>query len=125
MLRVSLGVAQPLEHEIVASAATAQQVRSYIAARREHNLLADGVISDPAWDILLELFASSLEKRDVMVADACNAVGCPLTTGLGYLRLLQDAGLVHRKDQRRDMRTRIITITDEGRDLVHTFLTRL
>lgn len=125
MLRFSPGTAQSFESESVGSAVTAQQVRSYVAARREHKLLADGGISDPAWDILLELFASSLEKRDVMVADACHAVGCPLTTGLRYLRLLQDAGLVRRKDQRRDMRTRIITITDEGRDLVQTFLNQL
>ncbi|WP_336970073.1 hypothetical protein [Sphingobium aromaticiconvertens] len=88
-------------------------------------MLAKDLFSDPAWDMLLELFASSLEGQEVTVAGACNAAACSPTTGQRYLRLLHDAGLVHRRDQRREMKLRIVSITDEGRDFVQTFLTRL
>lgn len=125
MLRFSPGPARPLGADVSIGAPTAAQIRRYIVARRERDVLAKGLFSDPAWDILLELFASSLEGQEVTVTGACTAAGCPPTTGLRYLRLMHDAGLIHRKDHRRDMRVKVITITDEGRDFVQTFLTRL
>lgn len=125
MLNFSPGPTQPPGLDAVTGVPTAGQIRRYIAARREHTLRAKGLFSDPAWDILLELFASSLEGREVTVTGACNAASCPATTGLRYLRLMHDAGLVHRRDHRRDMRMKVISITEEGRDLVQTFLTRL
>lgn len=125
MLRFSPGPAHPLGNDAAMGVLTAGQVRRYIVARRERNLRAEGLFSDPAWDILLELFASSLEGQEVTVTGACNAAGCPPTTGLRYLRLMHDAGLIHRRDHRRDMRMKVISITDEGRDFVQTFLTRL
>jgi predicted transcriptional regulator len=125
MLRFSPGLAHPLGSDAAIGVLTAAQVRRYIAARRERNVLAEGLFSDPAWDILLELFASSLEGQEVTVTGACTSAGCPPTTGLRYLRLMHDAGLIHRRDHWRDMRMKVISITDEGRDFVQTFLTRL
>lgn len=125
MLSFSPGPAHPIGSDAAMGVPTAAQVRRYIVARRERNLMGEGLFSDPAWDMLLELFASSLEGQEVTVTVACNAAGCPPTTGLRYLRLMHDAGLIHRRDHWRDMRMKVISITDEGRDFVQTFLTRL
>jgi hypothetical protein len=104
---------------------TIAQIRRYILARRKRDQLASGLFADPAWDILLDLFVSSLEGRDVTVSGACIAAACPPTTGLRYLRLMTEAGLISRKDHVRDLRVKIIELTEEGQSVVQTFLTHL
>jgi hypothetical protein len=57
------------------------EIRAVIRARRLRNqFFADELFADPAWDMLLDLFAAGLEKRRVSVSSLCIAAAVPPTT---------------------------------------------
>ncbi len=125
MLNVSPPMLAPSGSDTAREAPTAAQVRRYIAARRKRDQHASGLFADPAWDMLLHLFAASLEGTEVTVREASLVAICPPKTGVRYLGLMADAGLVNRKDHYHQSRAKIIEITSEGQDLVLTFLTHM
>jgi DNA-binding MarR family transcriptional regulator len=80
-------------------------VRAILTARRRREALFDSnLFADPAWDMLLELYASHLEQRRVSVSSLCDAVGVPPTTGLRWICKLESDGLARREQDRGDAR---------------------
>lgn len=72
---------------------THDQLKSVLKARRERSeIFGEGLFSDPAWDILLELFAAELANRKSSLADL-SAIA-PQSTLARWLVALQDRGLV-------------------------------
>jgi hypothetical protein len=54
-----------------------------ICARRlRERLLPAGLFADPAWDMLLDLYAAEIEEQPVSVTSACIAAAAPATTAL-------------------------------------------
>lgn len=86
-----------------------QQLRN-----RRKDLLGCDLFGDPAWDILLDLYAAGLEGRTVSVTSACIASGAPDTTALRYLCHLEKAGLVERRQDIADGRRRFVRLTEAG-----------
>ncbi|MDX3901591.1 MAG: MarR family transcriptional regulator [Sphingobium sp.] len=125
MLNVSPPTAAPPHSDSAREAPTAAQVRRYLAARRKRDQHASGLFADPAWDMLLHLFAASLEGTQVTVREASLVATCPPKTSLRYLGLMAEAGLIGQKDHHHESRAKIIEITSEGQDLVLTFLTHM
>lgn len=72
------------------------------------------LFSDPGWGILLELYACELAQRRVAAADVCAATNMPLTTGMRWMRKLEQEGLVVRVPQRLDARRQWIALTSVG-----------
>lgn len=80
----------------------ANRVRQLRLKRNE--LFGAPLFKDPAWDMLLELFAAHTTGRDVTVSSLCYASGVPPTTALRYLTKLEEHGLLTREGDRHDMR---------------------
>lgn len=77
---------------------------------------------DPGWDMLLELFVAGAEGRRVSVKEACAAACCPLTTGLRWLALLEERGLVIKLPDGDDRRRTYISLSTRARRLMRRYL---
>jgi len=76
------------------------EVRRVIRARRlRDKAFGARVFEDPAWDILLDLFAASLEEAQVSVSSLCIAAAVAPTTALRWIgRMTADGLLVRTRD---------------------------
>jgi DNA-binding MarR family transcriptional regulator len=94
---------------------TPATVRSIIRSRRLREEHFDrSLFADPAWDILLDLYAGRLEGRLSYVTSACAASGVPTTTALRWIKVLEGAGLVARSADPTDARRARLALTDEA-----------
>lgn len=103
-----------------------QLVRSVQAARRRRTALFDGdLFSDPAWDILLELYALHVEQRRASVSSVYDASSVPASTALRWLGKLENDGLVQRTEDPLDARRSWVELTADGRQRMHRFFEML
>jgi len=90
-------------------------VRAVQTMRRRRTALFDAdLFSDPAWDILLELYALHLEQQRASVSSLYAASSVPGSTALRWIAKLEHEGLVVRTDDSLDARRSWIKLTDEG-----------
>lgn len=95
----------PATDEEIESGLDSGQVRAIIRARRlRDQYLPSELFADPAWDILLDLFAARLERRSVAVSSLCIAAGVPPTTALRWIKTLTDLGVLARTADPQDGR---------------------
>jgi hypothetical protein len=88
------------------------QARCYLRSRRlRDGLFPEGIFADPAWDMLLDLFACKLEGNRVCVSSACSAASVPSTTALRWVDRLEDCGLVKRHPDPADSRRIHVELT--------------
>lgn len=76
-----------------------------------------GLPVSPVLDILLDLFVSEKNGRNVSISDAAIAGHCSATTGLRWVGVLIDFGLVQRSDDASDNRRSFVNLTDFGRQV--------
>lgn len=93
------------------SAVLAAAAEACAARRRLYGLFGRRLFSDPSWDILLELFVSTLEGRKVTVSTACMAACAPTTTALRHIAYLVQEGLVIRRPHPADARSTYLELT--------------
>lgn len=92
---------------------TAQEVRAVIAARRLRNRFFDAsLFADPAWDILLDLFAARLEGQQIAVSSLRIAACVPPTTALRWIGTMTETGILERSADREDRRRAHIGLSD-------------
>jgi len=90
-------------------------VRATIRARRLRDQhFASELFADPAWDMLLDLYAARLEGRRVSVSSLCIAASVPPTTALRWIGTMHDAQLFGREPDPTDKRRAHITLTDRA-----------
>lgn len=84
---------------------TAELVRQYYALRRvrEREFGAE-LFSDPAWDVLLDLYLSESDGKKISVSSACIAAAAPATTALRWIDILCRKGYVIRRADLHDRR---------------------
>ena len=93
-----------------------QEIRQVIRARRmREQFLGEGLFEDPAWDMLLDLFAADLERVRVSVSSLCIAAAVAPTTALRWIGKLSDAGLLERQPDPFDRRRAYIVLTVRAR----------
>jgi hypothetical protein len=103
---------EPLDR-IAARPPSAQRVRHLIAMRRlRDRYFPSDLFADPAWDILLDLTASRLEKKPVSVSSLCIAAAVPPTTALRWVRMMTDQGLLERRADPADARRMFVDLSD-------------
>ena len=91
----------------------AEIVRRSIRARRLREKYFDSrLFADPAWDMLLDLYAAHLEGRDVSISSLCIAAATPPTTALRWIGSMTDAGMLVRQPDQRDRRRHMISLSD-------------
>lgn len=75
----------------------AAEVRRAIRGRRMRDQhFGGGLFEDPAWDMVLDLFAAELERTQVSVSSLCIAAAVAPTTALRWIAKLTEAGLLER-----------------------------
>jgi predicted transcriptional regulator len=86
--------------------------------RRVRDHVADlALFGEPAWDILLDLFASEAEGKSVSISSACLAAAVPMTTALRWVSRLEEEGLIERSATG-DRRRINVHLTRSGRERV-------
>ena len=94
---------------------TAKAVRAVIAERRLRDEFLDpDLFGEPAWDMLLDLYAARLEHVQVSVSSLCIAAAVPSTTALRWLQTLTASGLVNRRADPRDKRRVFVELGPEA-----------
>ncbi len=96
-------------------AVLARKIRSIQSARADRARFFDvELFGEPAWDILLDLFAISLEQRRVSITGLCNASGVPLTTALRWIASLEERAHIVRREDPLDARRTFIMLSERG-----------
>ena len=84
--------------------------RRQVGAEVDFNGLATSV----AWDIMLDLYCARARSVQISVSAACYGAGCPQTTALRWVALLQEKGLIQRQPDETDKRRAWLTLTERG-----------
>jgi hypothetical protein len=90
-------------------------VRAIIRARRlRDQYFGTELFADPAWDMLLDLFAARLEEQRVAVSSLCIAAAVPATTALRWIKTLTDLGLLVRAADPQDGRRVYVELSSKA-----------
>lgn len=79
------------------------------------------LFGEPAWDILLDLYIAQGEGKPVSVSSACIGSAAPATTGLRWLGVLADEGLILRENDPDDHRRVLVRLTPAGHAAMDRF----
>ncbi|WP_240047515.1 MarR family winged helix-turn-helix transcriptional regulator [Sphingomonas panacisoli] len=109
-----------------ASPPTAADIRKIIRGRRlRDQFFAEGLFEDPAWDMLLDLYAAELENAQVSVSSLCIAAAVAPTTALRWIGRMTDAGLFVRQADPFDRRRAFLGLSAEAREKIERYFTAL
>lgn len=99
-------------------------VRLYSHRRRRQSFFNDypGIFGEPAWDILLDLYAARRDRRFVTVSSASLGACTPTTTGLRWIAELQRLGLVLSRQHPGDGRARVVMLTSAAEAAMDAYL---
>ncbi len=96
--------------------------KAYSLRRKRASLFGNpDLFGEPAWDILLDLFIAQGEGKQVSVSSACIGSASPPTTGLRWLGVLADAGLIVRENDPADHRRVLVRLTPAGTAAMERF----
>lgn len=105
---------------------SSESVRSIIHARAiRRQFFDEELFSDPAWDILLELYALDREGVRVSVSKLSVAANVPCTTCLRWIDKLETESLVIRFDDPLDARRVWIELSELGRSTMTAYLRKI
>ena len=104
----------------------ARQVRQLIRRRRQRKrFFPADLFADPAWDMLLDLYAAHYEGRPVAVSSLCIAAAVPATTALRWIKQLTDRDFLMRTSDPDDGRRIFIHLSDEARKALDDYFDSL
>ena len=100
-------------HRIQSISAT--DIRKIVRMRRmREQFFPSEFFADPAWDMMLDLFAARLEKRLVSVSSLCIASAVPATTALRWIKSMTGEGILERRSDPLDGRRVHNSLSDEA-----------
>jgi hypothetical protein len=95
--------------------ARAEAASRYLKLRSQRDAIAGpSLLSDPAWDMLLDLFVGHITGRNVSVTSACLASRRPATTSLRYIERMAKQGLIRREKDCNDNRKVYLRMTEKA-----------
>ena len=98
-------------------------IRRSIHARMQRGRFFNSrLFADPAWDMLLELYAAALTQRRLPISRLADRAGVPMTTALRWINTLESEGLVERQPDRLDGRRVFITLSNKGVDAMAAYM---
>lgn len=101
-------------------------VRSIIRQRRLRDEFFSGeMFADPAWDMLLDLYAAKLERIRVSVSSLCIASAVPATTALRWIKTLTDTGVFDREADPHDGRRIFVTLSKDTMIAMNRYFARV
>jgi DNA-binding MarR family transcriptional regulator len=101
---------------------TSIQIRALISERRrrDHFFPAD-LFGEPAWDMLLELYAASLDQYRITISNLCVSAAVPPTTALRWIGALEQRGVIIKEGDRFDARRVFVGLSSKGKKMVETY----
>jgi DNA-binding MarR family transcriptional regulator len=82
-------------------------------------------LTEPAWDVLLDLYYRTRRNEQVSVSNACVASGVPSATALRWIDILVDGGLIRREADHVDRRRTWLTPTEPCMAQMEAYLSTL
>ena len=102
--------------------AEAKWLREVIRARSRRSVyFSSKLFSDPAWDLLLNLYLAELRQLRIAVTDLGSLAGIPLTTVLRWIDALMKEGLIVRQKDPYDARRVFVGLTNVGSDAMRNY----
>jgi DNA-binding MarR family transcriptional regulator len=99
------------------------EIRKLVKARRlRDQFFGAGLFEDPAWDMLLDLYAAKLENSEVSVSSLCIASAVAPTTALRWIGRLTDAGFLERHADPFDRRRAYLELSDRAADAMRRYV---
>jgi DNA-binding MarR family transcriptional regulator len=92
---------------------------------RRNELVGSPLFRDPAWDMLLGLFAAHEQGQQVSVSSLCYASGVPQSTALRQIVRLETHGLVERRGDPADLRRSWVKASPRALAGIGSFVTLL
>lgn len=94
---------------------TEKDIRAMLKFRRNRDQFFEGeLFADPAWDILLELYAARLGQQKISVGSLCLGAAVPGTTALRWISMLESKGLIERRADPMDGRRFYLSLSSSG-----------
>ena len=130
LLREQLGTALRIVDELVETPAvrqpdqpvTEREVRTLLRLRRNRDrFFEDELFADPAWDILLELYAAELGQLRISVGSLCVGAAVPPTTALRWINLLERQGMIVRRSDPTDGRRNFLMLSEAASDSMSAY----
>lgn len=100
---------------------SADWIRGMLEARRRRTTIFGSLFADPAWDMLLNLYAIRLEGKSAAVGDLCKSSAVPSTTALRWIGKLEDAGLIVRSGDSNDGRRVWVDLSPAGEERMERY----
>jgi DNA-binding MarR family transcriptional regulator len=98
-------------------------VRAILRLRRLRDQhFEPALFADPAWDILLDLTAAGIERRQVAVSSLCIAAAVPPTTALRWITQMTEQAILIRKPDPVDGRRVFIALSDAAAAAMTAYL---
>lgn len=94
----------------------------YIRRQARMRYFPEDYFREPAWDMLLALYAGSDDEIRQMVSSLVTFTSVPQTTALRYLSALEHNGHVLRHDCAQDGRVNLIGLTEAAHDSMNQYL---
>lgn len=118
--------AERLPAPVSFDAGRAKLARAKIRERRQREqFLPADIFADPAWDMLLDLYAAHYERREVSVSSLCIAAHVPATTALRWIKSMTDHGMFERSCDPDDGRRIFIAIGESTRLAIDGYFDKL
>jgi DNA-binding MarR family transcriptional regulator len=93
---------------------TERDVQTLLRLRQKRDQFFGATLfADPAWDILLELYAAELGQRRISVSNLGLGAGVPVTTTLRWIKTLEMKGMVGRIADPMDRRRVFVALTSD------------
>ncbi len=106
-----------------------QQIVAQILKERQDRARAfigdNDLFGEPAWDMLLAIYLGEARGVRLCIKSVCLWAGCPGTTGLRYLSLLEQRGFVVSERDPSDRRLRVLRATDRLMSLMNSYAGRV
>jgi hypothetical protein len=89
-------------------------IRARATRGRMRALFPADLCSDTAWDMMLEVFITQLQRRNVCVKELILVSGSSSSSALRRIDRLEDGGLIRRRLDRDDHRRTTVQLTERG-----------
>jgi DNA-binding MarR family transcriptional regulator len=97
---------------------TAEKI--YNLRRKRDSIFKTELFSDPAWDLLLDLYAAGCAQKTTSITDACLSAGTSPSTGLRWIAILVQNGYVERHDDPVNPEQSHLSLTPSARASLET-----
>lgn len=96
-----------------------------MARRLREEVLGAELFSDPAWDILLDIYAAEGRGERIQISSLAPMSGVPSSTARRWAHKLEALGLLKRDRDEHDQRLSYIRLSQLGHERIMTFIRRL